>query len=95
MKARILMEFRDKDNFDKIYRQGDIIEVTRERYQELKALELAEEVRDRKQLDKLQELLHDGRRMHTSGVQHGRNHLRLWRSPLRQGMGLRSQLPGG
>ncbi len=56
MKARILMEFRDKDNFDKIYRQGDIIEVTRERYQELKALELAKEVRDREQLDKSQEL---------------------------------------
>lgn len=56
MKARILMEFRDKANFDKIYRQGDIIEVTRERYQELKALELAEEVRDRKQPDKAQEL---------------------------------------
>lgn len=53
MKVRILKDFRDKDDFAKLYEAGSIVEFTRERYQGLKALGLAEEVRERiKQPDK-------------------------------------------
>lgn len=53
MKVRILKDFRDKDDFAKLYEAGIIVEFSRERYQGLKALGLAEEVRERiKQPDK-------------------------------------------
>ena len=47
MKAKVLKEVRDKADFSKVYLQDSILEVTRERYQELKALGLVEEIRER------------------------------------------------
>lgn len=47
MKARVLKEFRDKADFSKVYAEDSILELTRERYQELKALGLVEEIRER------------------------------------------------
>lgn len=42
MKAVVLKEFRDKDNFDKVYKEGESYDFTPERYAELKALGLVE-----------------------------------------------------
>lgn len=47
MKAKVLIEFHDKDDFTIIYSIGEIIDINKERYQVLKALGLAEEVRER------------------------------------------------
>lgn len=47
MKAKVLKEFRDKNDYSKIYKTDDIIEISKDRYLELKAKELVEEVRDR------------------------------------------------
>lgn len=47
MKAKVLKEFRDKADFSKVYTRDSIIELTRERYQELKTLGLVEEIRER------------------------------------------------
>lgn len=42
MEAVILKEFRDKDNFDKVYKEGESYDFSPERYAELKALGLVE-----------------------------------------------------
>lgn len=40
MEAVVLKEFRDKDNFDKVYKEGESYDFPPERYAELKALGL-------------------------------------------------------
>lgn len=47
MKARVLKEFRDKDNFAKVYAQDSVIDLPAERVKELKALSLVAEIRER------------------------------------------------
>ncbi|MCH5331505.1 MAG: hypothetical protein J1E33_03750 [Alistipes sp.] len=47
MKARVLIEFHDKSNFAKVYKVDDVIDITKERYDELRALKLVEEIRER------------------------------------------------
>lgn len=47
MKAKVLTEFHDKANFGKVYKVNDIIEVTKERYNELHTLGLVDEIRER------------------------------------------------
>lgn len=47
MKVRVLVEFHDKSNFAKVYKVGDVMDVTKERYDELRALKLVEEIRER------------------------------------------------
>nr|DAJ36237.1 MAG TPA: hypothetical protein [Caudoviricetes sp.] len=42
MKAVVLKEFRDKDNFNKVYKEGESYDFSPERYAELKALGLVE-----------------------------------------------------
>lgn len=47
MKARIVKEFRDKDNFAKVYEADAIVDLPAERVRELKSLGLVIEIRDR------------------------------------------------
>lgn len=47
MKAKVLKEFRDKDNFAKVYAQDSVIDLPAERVKELKALSLVAEIRER------------------------------------------------
>lgn len=47
MKARVLKEFRDKDNFAKVYEAGAIIDLSAERIRDLKGLGLVAEIRER------------------------------------------------
>lgn len=44
MKVKILREFRDKDNYRKVYKVDDIVEFSADRFRELKALGLVAEV---------------------------------------------------
>lgn len=49
MKARILKEFHDKDDYRKVYKVDDTVDFSADRYRELKALGLVAEVRPEKQ----------------------------------------------
>ena len=48
MKGKVLKEFRDKDNFAKVYEQGCIIDLPAERFKGLKALGLITEEKEKK-----------------------------------------------
>lgn len=45
MKAKILREFHDKNDYGKVYKVDTIVEFTADRFRELKALGLVGEVR--------------------------------------------------
>ena len=47
MKVKVVKEFRDKDNFAKVYTEGMILEVSPERKNLLKSLGLVVEIRER------------------------------------------------
>lgn len=47
MKARILQEFHDKNDYRKVYKVDDIVEFSADRLRELKALGLVAEVRQK------------------------------------------------
>lgn len=47
MKVKVVKEFRDKDNFAKVYTPGDVLEVSPERKNHLKSLGLVVEIRER------------------------------------------------
>ena len=49
MKVKILQEFRDKDNYRKVYKVNDTVEFSDDRFRELKALGLVTEIRSEKQ----------------------------------------------
>ena len=48
MKAKILQEFHDKDNYRKVYNVDDTVEFSADRFRELKALGLVAEIRTEK-----------------------------------------------
>lgn len=48
MKVKVVKEFRDKDNFAKVYTAGMILEVSRERKDVLESLGLVVEIREKK-----------------------------------------------
>lgn len=48
MKAKVLKEFRDKNNFAKVYEQDSIIDLPAERVAELKALGIVDGIREKK-----------------------------------------------
>lgn len=47
MKARIIKDFHDKDNFAKVYEVDTIIDLPAERVRELKSLGLVVEIREK------------------------------------------------
>lgn len=47
MKVKVLKEFRDKANFAIIYKVDDVVEMQKDRFLELKAKGLVEEIRKR------------------------------------------------
>lgn len=49
MKVKILQEFRDKDNYGKVYKVDDTVDFSADRFRELKALGLVTEIRSEKQ----------------------------------------------
>lgn len=49
MKVKILQEFRDKDNYRKVYKVDDTVEFSDDRFRELKTLGLVTEIRSEKQ----------------------------------------------
>lgn len=49
MRAKILQEFHDKDDYRKVYKVDDTVEFSEDRLRELKALGLVVEVRSEKQ----------------------------------------------
>jgi hypothetical protein len=48
MKAKVLKEFRDKNNFAQVYELDSIIDLPAERVKELKALGIVDEIREKK-----------------------------------------------
>lgn len=46
MKVRVLIEFRDKDDYAKIYTANSVVEFDKDRSRELLALGLVEEVKE-------------------------------------------------
>lgn len=48
MKAKIVIEFHDKDDYRKVYKVDDIVDFSADRLRELKALGLVVEVREPK-----------------------------------------------
>lgn len=55
MKAKILKEFRDKDDFSKVYKVGDTVDLSRDRFKHLQSLGLVSEVRERVKTSKSNE----------------------------------------
>lgn len=47
MKVKVVKEFHDKHNFAKVYGVDTIIDLSAERVQELKALDIVVEIRDK------------------------------------------------
>lgn len=48
MKAKILHEFHDKYDYKKVYKVDDTVEISADRFRELKALGLVAEIRTEK-----------------------------------------------
>lgn len=48
MKAKVIKAFRDKDDFARLYKPDEVIELKRDRLQVLEGLGLVEEIRERK-----------------------------------------------
>lgn len=55
MKARVLKQFRDKDDFSKVYKVGDTIDLSRDRFKYLQALGLVVEIREKTKTSKTNE----------------------------------------
>lgn len=52
MKVKVLKDFHDKDNYATVYPVNSVMEVEQARYQELRALGLVVEVKERPQKTK-------------------------------------------
>jgi hypothetical protein len=48
MKAKIVIEFHDKDDYRKVYQADSVVDFSADRFRELKALGLVVEVREPK-----------------------------------------------
>lgn len=49
MKAKILQEFHDKNDYRRVYKVDDTVEFSADRFRELKSLGLVAEIRQEKQ----------------------------------------------